>query len=42
MSVSGGVANDPGAVRFFVAQGTDGIWTGDLAMTRGVLEDPAG
>lgn len=41
VSVSGGVANDPDAVRFFLGQGMDGIWTDDLAMTRGVLEKTA-
>ncbi|MDD5305000.1 MAG: glycerophosphodiester phosphodiesterase family protein [Elusimicrobia bacterium] len=39
VSVSGGVANDPGAVRYFVAQGVDGIWTEDLAMARRALEN---
>lgn len=41
VAVSGGVANDPGAVRFFLAQGLDGLWTDDLAMARGVLEKAA-
>lgn len=41
VSVSGGVANDPAAVRYFVAQGMDGIWTDDLAMTRAALEESA-
>lgn len=41
VSVSGGVANDPDAVGFFVAQGMDGIWTDDLAMTRAALEASA-
>lgn len=40
VSVSGGVANEPDAVRFFLGQGMDGIWTDDLAMTRRVLEEP--
>lgn len=41
VSVSGGVANDPEAVRYFVAQGMDAIWTDDLAMARRVLEETA-
>lgn len=39
VAVSGGVANEPDAVRYFLAQGMDGIWTDDLAMARRVLED---
>lgn len=39
VAVSGGVANDPDAVRFFLGQGMDAIWTDDLAMTRRTLED---
>lgn len=39
VSVSGGVANEPDAVRFFLGQGMDGIWTDDLAMTRRTLEE---
>lgn len=42
VSVSGGVANDPAAVRYFVAQGMDGIWTDDLAMARAALEESGG
>jgi glycerophosphoryl diester phosphodiesterase len=38
VAVSGGVANDPGAVRFFLGQGMDGIWTDDLDMARRALE----
>lgn len=41
VSVSGGVANEPDAVRYFLAQGMDGIWTDDLAMARRALEDAA-
>lgn len=41
VAVSGGVANDPEAVSYFVAQGMDGIWTDDLAMTRAALEASA-
>jgi hypothetical protein len=39
--VSGGVANEPDAVRFFLGQGMAGIWTDDLAMTRLTLEETA-
>lgn len=39
--VSGGVANEPDAVRFFLGQGMDGIWTDDLLMTRRTLEKTA-
>jgi len=28
-------------VRYFVAQGMDGIWTDDLVMARRTLEEPA-
>lgn len=42
VAVSGGVANEPAAVRYFLAQGMDGIWTDDLVMTRGTLAQPAG
>ena len=38
VAVSGGVANEPDAVRFFLGQGMDGIWTDDLLMTRRTLE----
>lgn len=38
VAVSGGVANEPDAVRFFLGQGMDGIWTDDLEMTRRTLE----
>lgn len=38
VAVSGGVANEPDAVRYFLGQGMDGIWTDDLDMTRRVLE----
>ncbi len=38
VSVSGGIANNPTDVRYFVAQGMDAIWTDDLAMARGALE----
>lgn len=41
VSVSGGVANEPDAVRYFLAQGMDGIWTDDLVMARRVLEESA-
>ena len=41
VAVSGGVANEPDAVRFFLGQGMDGIWTDDLLMTRETLEQPA-
>lgn len=41
VAVSGGVANEPDAVRYFVAQGMDAIWTDDLAMTRAALERSA-
>lgn len=37
--VSGGVANDPGEVRYFLAQGMDAIWTDDLVMARRALEE---
>lgn len=40
VAVSGGVANDPAAVRYFLAQGMDAVWTDDLAMARGALENP--
>jgi len=35
---SGGLANDPAEIAYFLDQGMTGIWTDDLAMTRGVLE----
>lgn len=38
VAVSGGVANAPDEVRYFVAQGIDTIWTDDLAMARNALE----
>ncbi len=38
IAVSGGVANEPGAVRFFLGQGMDGIWTDDLDMARRTLD----
>lgn len=38
VAVSGGVAYDPEDVRYFLAQGMDGIWADDLAMVRGALE----
>lgn len=41
VSVSGGVANEPDSVRYFVAQGMEGIWTDDLAMARRALEESA-
>ncbi|MCM2305191.1 MAG: hypothetical protein NDJ72_10840, partial [Elusimicrobia bacterium] len=41
VAVSGGVANEPDAVRFFLGQGMDGIWTDDLLMTRETLEQQA-
>jgi glycerophosphoryl diester phosphodiesterase len=41
VAVSGGVADDPGSVRYFLAQGMDGIWTNDLVMARRVLERAA-
>ena len=37
VAVSGGVAYDPEDVRYFLAQGMDGIWTDDLAMVRDAL-----
>ena len=38
VSVSGGVANTPDEVCYFLAQGMDGIWTDDLVMARRALE----
>lgn len=37
VAVNGGVANDPGEVAYFLAQGLDGIWTDDLVMARRAL-----
>lgn len=42
VAVSGGVANEPDAVRFFLGQGMDGIWTDDLDMARRTLESGNG
>lgn len=36
--VSGGIANTPEDMRYFLNQGTDGIWTDDLALAQRVLE----
>ncbi|MDE2489537.1 MAG: glycerophosphodiester phosphodiesterase [Elusimicrobia bacterium] len=41
VAVSGGVADAPAEVRYFLAQGMDGIWTNDLLMARDVLEGRA-
>ena len=35
--VSGGIANSPLDIAYFLAQGVSGIWTDDLELARGVL-----
>jgi len=37
-AVSGGIANSPEDVRYFLGQGVDGIWTDDVPMARAALE----
>lgn len=38
VAVSGGIADTPDEVRYFLAQGMSGIWTNDLVMARRTLE----
>lgn len=38
--VSGGIAASPEDVRYFLAQGVDGLWADDVAMARAALESP--